>query len=157
VRQLRHDRGMTLQQVADGLGEDIDFRQVVRVENGTAAVELDLIERLAEVFKVPVWSFLDSLPGVDTHVSGAQAAALMEGWALREIALDWRSATEREAARRVVMAMVALPTAEIEAIAAFVASRAYVVYNGVDLPVTYMAVDRLDRTRGIADDLVEAG
>jgi transcriptional regulator with XRE-family HTH domain len=136
VRQVRQERGMSIRDLAAIL--DVDYRQVARIERGEAAAELDLVAELAGAFECPPWMFLQSLPGVSETVSGADFVERMESLALQTVGAQWQRAADREAAVRVVKAMVALPTPALEELARNVEARAAVEEGALTVPLFHM-------------------
>lgn len=58
IKQLRKEKGLTGKELARCLG--ISQQQVSRYEQGINCVNIDLLAKLSEMFKVPIQAFLPS-------------------------------------------------------------------------------------------------
>lgn len=59
LKQIRQNRGLTLVGLADLIGVSMPYLSLV--ENGKRGFSLDLLEKLAETLKVPLFALLEKL------------------------------------------------------------------------------------------------
>ena len=60
VRALRLERGMSQEKLGDGLG--LTFQQVQKYEKGTNRIGAGRLQRISEIFEVPISAFFEVAP-----------------------------------------------------------------------------------------------
>lgn len=60
LRELRQDRGLTLEAASERLG--VDYQRLSAYERGTRAVPFDLLRTASVVWNVPIWYFFEEAP-----------------------------------------------------------------------------------------------
>lgn len=78
IRVFRHQAGLTQERLAEEL--EITFQQVQKYERGVTKVNLERLQQLAEVLRVPISSFFDDEPSCCAFQLSEEEKRLIEAF-----------------------------------------------------------------------------
>lgn len=67
IRQIRKERGLTLNNLADKIGTD--YQQISRIERGKSRLTIDILMKMAKALDTPIYDIVESRSEDKNHLS----------------------------------------------------------------------------------------